>query len=190
MPFANSKLFQKFFSTKQDILTNVGYLAFFLPSITDPIIYHLTVRKNNHFSAEQKKTMISQNWSHHSFNLVLEVFSLILSKPIIKAIFKGKPQADLAFYKTVGGFMAMILAKSLIRPFVMIKFAEKEKAKDKKPGEEVVSPNVAQAQKLDVSENIGIMPGQKTYQPLNTSPFNGATAYLSAGTPRLATPIG
>jgi hypothetical protein len=189
MPFANSKLFQKFFSTKQDILTNVGYLAFFLPSITDPIIYHLTVRKNNHFSAEQKKTMISQNWSHHSFNLVLEVFSLILSKHIIKAIFKGKPQADLAFYKTVGGFLAMILAKSLIRPFVMIKFAEKEKGDKKKPGQGQALANPAHP-KLDLNANPQRSASRSLYPVVNPSLLNTGSTYFPAATPRLATPIG
>lgn len=177
------KLSKSILGSRERIVEMASLLAFFIPSVTDPTVYMFAVKHNKNLSQDQKKMMTHQNWTHHLFNLSIEVTSLLAARPLIgylckngltlggRVILKKHPEEVAKFYKSIVGFAGLIIAKSLIRPFVMIHFAEAEKLKEKKMQAERQSNTAT----LSVMTTSAFVSSTGNYLPLpkpSVSPFH------------------
>jgi len=103
---------------KANTLEVLGLTAFLLPSITDPLIYRGLVSANPNLSQASKDTMIRQNWAHHRFNLLMEVVALAATRPLVGLIYQRS--TNTRFYKQISSFLVLMLAKGVLRPFIMV----------------------------------------------------------------------
>lgn len=188
------KFWRSLWKDPKTSVETAGLLALFVPSVVDPLIYTINVLKDKTLTKENKDTMLRQNWTHHLFNLALETSVLLIAKPVIGAVLRhrkfkfNKDQID--FRKMIGGFLALMLAKSFIRPFVMLKFAEHDKAQKaqletQQPevgdslNTEVMSKPLLPSNRLDLGRTlVKKQPAESVATPVYMSP---ASSYLSSG---------
>ncbi len=126
---------------REGALEVIGLLAFLVPSIVDPFLFALSVKADKDIAKDKKQTMILQNNTHHLFNLLIEVAAMLGAKPLVGYLAYKSPKVG--FYQKVAGFVGLMAAKSLIRPFVMIEFSKREKAKNELEEKPVVAASPA-----------------------------------------------